>query len=394
MQTLCGEIDSRRVGSAGNRAATDFFARAVRSWGFAVETPEFPCIDWADEGASLTVAGTAFAVRASPYSLGCDVSGVLATAATLEELERVDARGAVLLVRGELAKEQLMPKNFTFYNPDEHKRIVALLEARAPQAIVAATGRDPGMAGALYPFPLIEDGDFDIPSVYMTDVEGERLAAHTGQPVSLHSRATRAAAVARNVTARKGDRARRLVFFAHIDAKSGTPGAIDNASGVAILLLLAEALASYAGDPGVEITALNGEDYYSAPGEMQWLAANAGRMHDIVLGVNLDGVGYRGNQTAFSLYGCPPALADGVRRLLASRAGMVEGPAWYQSDHSLFMFNGVPALAFTSADFAAIWSDIAHTERDTPEIVDPAMLVAVAAALHELVVLASGEILR
>lgn len=36
------------------------------------------------------------------------------------------------------------------------------------------------MMGALYPFPLFEDGDFDIPSVYMTDVEGERLAAYAG----------------------------------------------------------------------------------------------------------------------------------------------------------------------------------------------------------------------
>jgi len=32
--------------------------------------------------------------------------------------------GWVLLLRGEIAKEQLMPKNFTFYNPDEHKRII------------------------------------------------------------------------------------------------------------------------------------------------------------------------------------------------------------------------------------------------------------------------------
>ena len=50
-------------------------------------------------------------------------------------------------------------------------------------AIIAATGRDPGLAGGVYPFPLIEDGDFDIPSVYMKDVEGDRLADYAGQEV-------------------------------------------------------------------------------------------------------------------------------------------------------------------------------------------------------------------
>ena len=180
--------------------------------------------------------------------------------------------------------------------------------------------------------------------------------------------------------------ARRIVFFAHIDAKAGTPGALDNGTGVVILLLLAELLAGYDGDLGIEIVALNGEDYYAASGEMLWLAANEGRFDQILLGVNMDGVGYRHGKTAFSLYGCPPPIEEAVRAALAGRAGMVEGDLWYQSDHSLFVFNGVPALAFTSDQFGALWSEIAHTPRDVPAIVDPAQLVEVASALRDLVV--------
>ena len=49
-----------------------------------------------------------------------------------------------------------MPKNFPFYNPDHHKRIIDLLENKAPRAIVAATSRDPQMAGArISLFPLL-----------------------------------------------------------------------------------------------------------------------------------------------------------------------------------------------------------------------------------------------
>ncbi len=384
LQRLCVDIDSRRVGSAGNRQATTLFASAAAACGFAVEQPVFDCMDWVGEGVDLTVDGAAFDALASPYSLGCRVHAPLAVVSTVEELAQAEVAGQVLLLHGALAQEQLMPKNFTFYNPEHHQRIVALLEQKAPAAIIAATGHNPELAGAVYPFPLIEDGDFDIPSVYMTDVEGARLAACAGREVSLHSRARRIPSTGCNVMARKGDPRRRVVFFAHIDAKAGTPGAIDNASGVVILLLLAELLTDYAGKLGAEIVALNGEDYYAASGEMQWLSMNQGRMDQIVLGVNMDGVGYRLGKTAFSLYSCPAEIEQAIRAELAPRAGMVEGGPWYQSDHSLFVYNGVPALAFTSDHFVELWTEIAHTARDLPEIVDPGRLAAVAEALHAL----------
>lgn len=384
MRHLCVDIHSRRVGSAGNQQATAFFASAAAACGFAVDQPEFDCMDWAEDGVDLAVDGAAFDALASPYSLGCDVHAPLAVACTVEELAQADVAGQVLLLHGALAQEQLMPKNFTFYNPDHHQRIVALLEQKAPAAIIAATGRNPELAGAVYPFPLIEDGDFDIPSVYMTDVEGERLAALAGREVSLVSRARRIPSTGCNVIARRGDPLRRVVFFAHIDAKAGTPGAIDNGTGVVILLLLAELLADYTGDLGVEIVALNGEDYYAASGEMQWLAMNQGRMDQIVLGVNMDGVGFHRGKTVSSLYNCPAEVEQAIRAELAQRDGLVEGEPWYQSDHSLFVFNGVPALAFTSDHFAELWTEIAHTPRDVPDIVDPARLVEVAEALRAL----------
>jgi aminopeptidase YwaD len=65
--------------------------------------------------------------------------------------------------------------------------------------------------------------------------------------------------------ARKGHADRRVVVFAHIDSRIGTPGANDNASGVASLLLLAQLLEDYRGSLCVELVAMNGEDYYSNP---------------------------------------------------------------------------------------------------------------------------------
>jgi len=385
LRKLCVEIPSRRVGSEGNRAAADFFAGIVASFGFETDTPEFDCVDWKGEGASLTVKGAAFESFTSPYSLGCEVSAPLVVVSTVEELEAADVSNSLVLLRGDIAKEQLMPKNFPFYNPDHHRRIIKLLEAKEPRAIIAATSRDVVMVGSMYPFPLIEDGDFDIPSVYMTDEEGKRLARHAGKEISLESRAHRIAAKGCNVIARKGANPnRRVVLFAHIDARIGSPGAGDNASGVIALLLLAELLADYSGDLGIEIVALNGEDYYSNPGEQQYLAINAGRFDEIVLGINLDDVGYYRGDIAYSLYDCPPDIASSIHKVLSIYKGIVEGKPWYPGDHGLFLLNQRPALAITSELLEELMAEITHTPKDRPEIVDVTKLVSLAVALRDL----------
>ena len=216
-------------------------------------------------------------------------------------------------------------------------------------------------------------------------MEFPELAAHAGQEVSLRSRAHRIPSTGCNVIARKGANARRrVVLFAHIDARIGTPGANDNASGVVVLLLLAELLAGYAGSLGVEIVAMNGEDYYACPGQMQYLARNAGRFGEIALGINLDDVGYCRGNVAYSLYGCPADLAGSIRAVFSAHTDLVEGEPWYQGDHGLFLMQQVPALALTSDRLVEFMAEIAHSPRDTPDIVDTTKLTSAAFALRDL----------
>ena len=333
----------------------------------------------------MSVEGDYLEVFPSPYSLGCRVKAPLVVASTLEELEQAEISDKILLLRGEISKEQLMPKNFPFYNPDHHQRIIRTLETKIPRAILAATSRDVVMVGSQYPFPLFEDGDFDIPSVFMTEEEGNRLAGYAGKVIVLESQAHRIPATGCNVIAFKGaDPKRRVALFAHIDSRMGTPGANDNASGVIVLLLLAELLASYSGNLGIEMVAMNGEDYFSSPGEKQYLALNQGRFGEILLGINLDDVAYRKGNVAYSLYDCPPDVAGSIRQVFSNYAGLVEGEPWYQGDHSLFLMNQIPALAITSELLAELMAEITHTPQDRPEIVDPSKLVINAQALRDL----------
>ncbi|MCZ7546869.1 MAG: hypothetical protein M5R40_26605 [Anaerolineae bacterium] len=153
LQKLCRDIPSRRVGSAGNRAATDFFAGVVASFGFEVETSAFDCVDWRQAGVDLRVGDRPFQAFPSPYSLGCDVRAPLVVVATVAELEAAEIADRVVLLRGGIAAHQVMPKNFPFYNPEEHQHIIRLLETGRPRAIIAATTRDVDTVGSLYRFP-------------------------------------------------------------------------------------------------------------------------------------------------------------------------------------------------------------------------------------------------
>ena len=389
LEYLSLELPTRSVGTQGNRAATAFFAKLMTSFGFQTDSPEFDCIDWTQEGTTLTIGDDPVLAYPypSPYTLPCQARAPLAVVSTVDELEKAVITDTILLLRGEIAKEQLMPKNFPFYNPDEHKRIIHLLETKAPQAIIAATARDPQMVGAMYPFPLFEDGDFDIPSVYMTDVEGERLATHAGEPVSLDIRARRIPAKACNIIARKGALAeRKVVFTAHIDSRLGTPGALDNASGIVTLLLLAELLQDYDRKLGVELVAINGEDYFSNPGEIQYLEMNRERFNQILLNINIDDVGYYQGDSAYSLYECPDELASLIRKLFSAHKGIIEGESWYQGDHMIFVINQVPAMAFTSEKAMENLATITHTHQDLPELIDDSKLVEVAQALQQLLI--------
>src|SRR4030066_665333 len=104
---LCHEIKDRSVGSEGNRAATRYFEKVIRSIGWNTETQEFNAMDWSEGGASLYCGEENFQVFVSPYSLGCEAEAQMIDVPSVEELEQADLTGKLLLLNGEIAREQL-----------------------------------------------------------------------------------------------------------------------------------------------------------------------------------------------------------------------------------------------------------------------------------------------
>jgi len=373
LQVLCNEIGERRVGSNANIRSTDYVKEVLKKEGWQTAETRLNVMDWESTGTTLTCNGESFEAESSHYSNGFKGKGILTVVSTVSQLEIADIKDKIVLLNGEIASQQLAPKKFPFWNPEEHQHIISLLEKGEPKAIICATERNSATAGGVYPFPLIEDGDFDIPSVFMKDTEGHRLLTNNGKEVELISNAKRIPSTAYNIIAVKNPEIReKIVISAHIDTKIGTTGAIDNATGVTTILLLASMINDMIPKYQIELAFFNGEDYYAAPGQIKYILQNHGKFNNIILNINIDGAAFNEGPSCFSPFDLPEKMNNSFNNIISNYPDIVKGMPWYQGDHSMFIQNGCPAIAVSSQWFIENMEtqEITHTPKDNLNIVD------------------------
>ena len=362
MMMLCETIGARPTGSAENKIAVDYAFAVLQNCGFEVHKQEFDCIDWHSSGASLLIDGQNVSAEPAEYSAHCNVQTKFVCLDTVDALQAAELEGKIAVLHGDLCKEPLMPKNFEFWNPDEHKRIIAVLEQKAPAAIV--------MVSSLHEH-IIQDGDFDIPCAVVCESTLDAFLKSTDRKASLIINTKRIPTKAHNVIATYGASHDKVCLSAHIDTKPATPGALDNASGVSVLLTLAEAVSSEIFPFPLEIVLFNGEDYYSNPGEITYMRA---LQPEYKAAINIDGVGLIGSDTSISFYECDSQFENRIMEC-AERIGSIERiEPWPMGDHMIFASHGIPAIAMTASDIFDLLETTVHSPDDNMKNIDMGVL--------------------
>ena len=361
MEKLCQEIGPRATGSAGNKLAVDYAAEKFRLLGFDVQLQEFPCMNWQNDGAELFVDGQAVEVEAAEYAMPCDVHGELICVQTIQELQAADLTNKICVMYGDLCKEPIMPKSMVFWNPEEHQAIIRELEQKQPLAVITASFLEEVAV------PIIQDGDFTVPC---GTVKGKFLPSLINKKnAALRLFTERRAAVAANVIATYG-KGKKLAYSAHIDTKPTTPGALDNGTGVATLLTLAEQLVETKLNHQLEFVLFNGEDYYSMPGEMTFMAQSLNQPEEYEFAINVDGAGMQNSSTSYSLYECSEQLTAQLDAFSKAYPTVEKVEPWPMGDHMLFAGAGIPAAAITSTQIYLLMEAVMHTPKDNLSIVD------------------------
>lgn len=76
----------------------------------------------------------------------------------------------IAVIYGELTQACLAAKKLLrIYNSKQHKKIVGLLDTKRPLAVIAVSHRTTN------PVPIIEDWNFEIPSITISTIDSMRL---------------------------------------------------------------------------------------------------------------------------------------------------------------------------------------------------------------------------
>lgn len=377
-------LKERPVGSENNMDILLYLENLMVKMGYDIKKLPFICTTWETDESCLALNDRRINIQASPFSQPFEGSGKLVFAKSLEELETADCQNCILVVGGELVTTPLQPKEYPFYYPDAHKYLIELFERKQPAAIIAATGKH-ALCG-LQPFPLFEDGNFLIPSAYVTEAMFEELQGNDKEGmawVSIQSKNKQQNSY--QLVSRKRNKSNygKIIICAHMDTKYNTQGALDNAVGVAVLIGAAARLAG--SDCDIDIVPFNGEEYYEASGEVEYLKYISSGQNEVSLVINIDSPCHAGSKIAVSLYNFDDPAKEVVDHLMQTQNEVVYGPEWYAGDHAAFAFRGIPCMVLTSSDLFEGGLDNTHTMQDTPETVDLSQIELVVNYINKIV---------
>jgi hypothetical protein len=379
LRKLCVEIGARPIGSPANQRAADYLSEVFHSLGLDVDEQAYACTGWDCQAAELVIGDEVQVVEANAFSPACRVVAPIVGAATLDELSAADLTGKIVVLHGDLANAPLSPKSW-FLKSERDDAVITLLEEKHPAALIAAPPPTPQYE------QLTCDWELEIPAASAPPDVINRLLGWQGQ-VGLTLECKKYPTTARNIVARKraarsGDSLpKKVTLMAHFDTRINTPGALDNGAGIAVLLGLAESLVGLSLPFDLEFVAFNGEEYLPIGDDEYVRRAGEDSFGNILLAVNMDGVGYVCGDNTIASFNLTPELEASIRKVTQRFPALQRVEPWPESNHSTFAFRGVPTLALSSHD---AWQ-AAHYPTDTLDLVDVNKLAEVVEVVRQIV---------
>jgi len=364
----------RVAGSPAERRAVEYVAGSLRGLGYRVDVLDFPFLHFEVREVSLEVTTpiplrlTPGVLQYSPPTQGLLTSPLAAAGRGLpEDFREADVRGKVALVeRGDIP----------FFEKVENA-------ARAGARAVVVYNHEPGSFSGTLTRPSA------IPAVAVSREEGLRLRSLLRQgPVvvalvvstSLETRASW------NVVASlPGRSGARVLLGAHVDSVEGSPGANDNASGVAVALEAARLLRFSRPPWTVEVAAFGAEEG-GLFGSAAYARSERGRGLSAVLNLDMVGVGTRllvGNT------GRDRRVVEAVLQAARELGVRVEARRMGSSDHVSFEREGIPAAMLHRPEDPHYHSPEDTPDKVRPELLEPVVRLSVA-TLRQASLLASG----
>lgn len=363
-------IKERPLGSESNKNIISIIEKEALQMKYDVTSLPFECKCWEKDKSFIKVGDLSYEVFPSPFSKAYRGYGKISVINSLQELKSKDLNEKIVLLQGDITKEPLQPKDFPFYYPNEHKQIIDMLEEKKPKAIIANTGKHP-MCG-LDPFPLFEDGNFSIPSAYTNKLSADNNLMEN-QFISIRINSKVINEKSRQIVAirkAKNNAIGKIIVCAHMDSKYGTLGALDNASGVAVMLEVMKNLRACNGIYDIHFIPFNGEEYFDVKGQLGYLDYIKEEFDSIKFVINIDSPCHKESQTAVSTYNFTNELSIKLNNEIIKNKNIVMGKEWYAGDHTMFVFKKIPCIAVTSSDLFESVLDITHTEQDTIDQID------------------------
>ncbi|WP_406661142.1 M28 family metallopeptidase [Methanolobus sp. ZRKC3] len=383
------QIDSiiieRPLGSSGNESVLSYLKNKISRMRYDIEVLPFECNYWEKSTSFLEIEDEKFKIEPCPFSRPYEGEGEIVVIEEPDALKEGNLKGKILLLKGNIAKEPLMPKDFPFYYPKEHERIIEGLLKTEACAIIAATGKHP-MSG-LDPFPLLEDGNFSIPVAYTNEFVGNMILEKHDKAYLCISSSVQKVKSEQIIASRKGrrDDCGKIIICAHMDTKYGTPGALDNASGVMMMLKIMQNIREQETDFDIEFVPFNGEEYYEVKGQTEYLDHISKENKPIKLVINIDSPGHKKSNSALSLYNFSEKMKSDIDARVSKNKKIEIGQKWYAGDHAMFAFQGIPCIAVTSSNLFESVLELTHTENDIIENLDFDLINITADFLTEII---------